>query len=150
MTSKMTKFLFLFLSGTYLFMHPLLASDENELRIGIIIDGPWKKNVEYISLIKSEILELTGTEFQVSFPEDKQIEGNWNIPRIKTAVSDMLVDPDVDLILTLGVIASHEIATKDKLEKPVSGRNMPFEQIMREKALEAFELWDKSDLKVKY
>jgi len=119
MKYKMTNFLFLILSGMFLLIHTLLAGDENELRIGMIIDGPWKKNVQYISLIKSEILELTGSEFAVSFPEEKQIEGNWDISRIKTAVTEMLNDPDVDLILTLGVIASHEIATKEKLKKPV-------------------------------
>jgi outer membrane protein TolC len=96
-----------------------MAKDEKILRIGIIIDGPWKKNVEYVTMIKSEILELTRNEFDVRFPEDKQIEGDWIITRIKAAVSELLADPDVDLILTLGVIASHEIARKDKLEKLV-------------------------------
>jgi outer membrane protein TolC len=119
MNYKKTKSLYLMLSGIFLFVYTLLASDKNELRIGMIIDGPWKKNIEYISLIKSEILELTGTEFDVNFPDDKQIEGNWDRSRIKTAVTEMLKDPEVDLILTLGVIASHEIATKEKLQKPV-------------------------------
>jgi outer membrane protein TolC/ABC-type uncharacterized transport system substrate-binding protein len=64
-------------------------------------------------------LELTGTEFEVSFPRDKQLEGNWDISRIKSEVSKLLADPEVDLILTLGVIASHEICIKQKLEKPV-------------------------------
>jgi len=119
MTNKIRTILILIIISHHLFIHILLANDKDDLRIGIIVDGPWKKNVEYITMIKSEILELTGTEFDVHFPESKMIEGNWNITRIKSAVSELLADPDVDLILTLGVIASHEIARKDKLEKPV-------------------------------
>ncbi len=101
------------------FTHSLLANDKDILRIGIVIDGPWKRNTEYVNMIKSEILELTRDEFDVRFPENTLIEGNWSITRIKSAVSELLADPEVDLILTLGVIASHEIAKRDKLGKPV-------------------------------
>ncbi len=99
--------------------HSLHANDKNIFNIGIIIDGQWSKNTEYIAMIKSEILELTRNEFDVRFPQDKQFEGDWKIQRIKSAVENLLADKDVDLVLTLGVIASHEIATRKKLEKPV-------------------------------
>jgi outer membrane protein TolC/ABC-type uncharacterized transport system substrate-binding protein len=119
MTIRIKKFLLIILPGLLLFTHTLPANDKDVLHIGIIVDGPWKKNAQYITMIKSEILELTGTEFEVSFPRDKQIEGNWDHLRIKSAVSELLADQEVDLVLTLGVIASHEIARRQELEKPV-------------------------------
>jgi outer membrane protein TolC len=119
MSDKTNRVFILIVFSFILYVNHLQAEQKDVTHIGIIIDGPWKKNVQYVEMIKSEILELTGSEFEVSFPEDKQIEGNWEIPRIKSAVLDLISDPDVDLILTLGVIASHEIATKGKLDKLV-------------------------------
>jgi outer membrane protein TolC len=119
MANKSAKFIMIAIVCFFLFSPTLQARDEKILRIGIIIDGPWKRNIEYVTMIKSEILELTGSEFDVRFPKNKMIEGNWNVTRIRSAVSDLLADPDVDLVLTLGVIASHEIAKKANLTKPV-------------------------------
>ena len=119
MANKYVKIILITIIFSFLLNPTLNAKDEKILRIGIIIDGPWQRNIEYVTMIKSEILELTGSEFDVRFPENKVIVGNWNITQIKSAVSNLLADPEVDLVLTLGVIASHEIARIEELEKPV-------------------------------
>ena len=48
-------YIFLFL---FLFIE-LLSADEKEITIGIIIDGPWQRNQEYVQMINQEIIELT-------------------------------------------------------------------------------------------
>jgi len=101
-----------------IFTESLFAGDK-DIQIGMIIDGPWKRNEAYVQLIKNEILELTQAEFKVSFPRNKIIEGNWNLERVKSAVVELLTDNETDLVLTLGVIASNEIVKQHRLNKPV-------------------------------
>ena len=55
MTNNSVKFFLITILFSVLITQILKADDEDILRIGIIVDGPWKKNVQYISLIKSEI-----------------------------------------------------------------------------------------------
>ena len=96
-----------------------LTGKDKTIEIGIIVDGSWQQNSEYIELIIKEINELTESEFTVLFPEDKIIVCDWSGNKVKSAVDKLLSDQDVDFILTLGVIASHEIAKRTILEKPV-------------------------------
>ena len=48
MANKSAKFIMIAILCSFLFTHTLLAKDKNILRIGIIIDGPWQRNIEYV------------------------------------------------------------------------------------------------------
>ena len=89
------------------------------VRIGQVIDGSWGENNEMLQNIKHEILALTEDEFNVRFPEDKTVQANWTLDQIKVALDRLLSDRDVDLILTLGSISSHEACRRVTLSKPV-------------------------------
>ncbi len=93
-----------------------------KVRIGIVADGPyqdygWGKVVKSKLFLK-EILELTRGEFDVIFPKNRFVHGNWSVKRIKRAVDFLLADPSIDLILALGVLASHDISRRPYLPKP--------------------------------
>ena len=87
--------------------------------IGVVFDGPWEQNEKILNLFEREILELTRKEYNVAFPLKKQIICDWQLENIKSAIDQMLADPDIHLVLTMGVIASYEAANRDKLIKPV-------------------------------
>ncbi len=88
-------------------------------RIGMVIDGDYELNEEYLSFWRKEILELTRGDFDVQFPEDKFIVADWTAEGVKAAMDRLLTDPDVDLVLAMGVIASHDVAVRGNLPKPV-------------------------------
>jgi hypothetical protein len=55
-------------------------------RIGIVMDGYWEQNEEYLPFFRTEILELTQGEFDVRFPKDKFIEADWTVEVSKTQI----------------------------------------------------------------
>ena len=89
------------------------------VRIGIVRDGPAARLPDYSSLIKEEILRLTTREFNVLFPTDKNVHGSWKTAKIKSAIDALLADPEVDLIIGLGFLASNDLCQRKKLPKPV-------------------------------
>lgn len=89
------------------------------VRIGFVIDGPWERAEEVRSTFERELVDLLGGEFDVRFPASARIEADWTLVGIEAAINQLLEDPDVDLIITLGVIASGNVARRGSLPKPV-------------------------------
>lgn len=95
------------------------ASKQPVVQIGTVADGPSKRLSNIGRLIQKEILELTRGEFDVRFPDKKQLDGSWSMPGIHGTVENLLADPKIDLIIALGVIASNDLAQRKRLRKPV-------------------------------
>ncbi len=95
------------------------SSSNAAMRIGFVQDGRWQEIDQFHGSIKSEILELTAGEFQVSFPPTKRLDGEWSVAQVRSAVDKILADPDVDLVISLGLISSYELARRENLPKPV-------------------------------
>ncbi len=87
--------------------------------VGLVIDGPWGEENQMLNSVKQEILELTRGEFDVHFPPDKTIEGDWTLTGVKSAINQLLTDEAVDIIITLGSISSFEVCRRAELSKPV-------------------------------
>jgi len=88
------------------------------LRIGVVLDGPWTGNEPLLELFKSEILALTSGEFEVAFPADKVVTGDWTMASVKQAADRLYSDPEVELLLAIGVLTSHDLAHRGPLPKP--------------------------------
>jgi outer membrane protein TolC len=116
---KQTKYLvfklilFYFLSG---FSNSIVAKT---ITIGIIVDGTNKKEILPIQQIKQEIITLNQGEFAISFPAEKVINAHWELNNIRAAIATLNADKNVDLIITQGLISSHEAAHFKHLKKPV-------------------------------
>lgn len=95
------------------------AQNQPVIQIGFVVDGPWEGNQEIRGMFEKEILALTSGEFDVRFPQDKTIIGDWTPESIRRAIDRLLADPKADLIITLGVISSNEICLRVDLSKPV-------------------------------
>ena len=89
------------------------------IRIGVVHDGPIKRELLPIKQIKEEIKSLTSGEFNVLFPDDKVRHGNWDVETINAVLTEALNDPEVDLIITNGLLSSHQAAQIENLNKPV-------------------------------
>lgn len=95
------------------------AAGQKVWRIGIVLDGPWAREQHLIQVLQNEITELTSDEFDVRFPKDKILHGNWTLKGVNRAIDQQLRDPQVDLVIALGTVSSSEIARRKRLSKPV-------------------------------
>ena len=86
---------------------------------GLVLDGPWERNDEVRGIFEGEILDLVGNDFDVRFPEDKRRLADWSLAGVAAAVDGLMGDPDVDLILTMGPVASTYAARLEVFPKPL-------------------------------
>jgi len=87
--------------------------------IGVVEDGPLPRPIVSPSQLEQEISGLVGDEFVVTMPADKRLDGGWSIEGVRAALQQQLDDPDVDIVITTGLIASNEAAKLQDLSKPV-------------------------------
>ncbi len=89
------------------------------IRVGIVLDGPIKREILPINQIIKEVKELTAGEFNIEFPQDKVLHGNWRVDGINKSLHELLNDPSVDMIIANGLLSSHQAAQIETLNKPV-------------------------------
>lgn len=89
------------------------------VRIGTVLDGPISPDAEMRVDVQREIVSLLSGRFAVEFPQDKQIVGDWTPNRVRMAVDSLLADPEVDVVLVLGVFGPAYVARRGELSKPV-------------------------------
>ncbi len=89
------------------------------ITVGVVIDGPWERNESVLALFVTEIEDLIGADFGGRVPAAKVIIGDWTSAGVRSAIDRQLGDPEVDILLALGVLASNEAAQRTNLPKPV-------------------------------
>ncbi len=109
------KSLILFVVGLY---WAVVAQAASAITIGVVTDGPMTDLDRARELFLGEIIALTEGEFNVRFPESKQLDGNWSIEDINGALTRLQRDPGVDIVLALGFVSSQIAATGIELHKP--------------------------------
>jgi len=89
------------------------------LRVGIVTDGRNDREILSPASIEQQIEQVTGKDPQVVLPADKRFAGDWSVAGADAALDRALSDKDVDVIVTLGILASQQAAHREKLTKPV-------------------------------
>ena len=105
-----------------------------ETTIGIINDGPRSRSLIPLESIESEVTALTAGEFDVHFPDEKILEGDWTRAGAQRVFEQQLADSEVDIIICLGIMTCHVAGVHPELSKPVivsivadaSLQNFPF------------------------
>jgi outer membrane protein TolC/ABC-type uncharacterized transport system substrate-binding protein len=97
----------------------LVSAQSRVVRIGVVIDGPWEQNDAVRRMTEREIRTLTEGEFDVQFLAEKLVTADWTAASVRSAIDQMLADPEVDLLLAMGVLASQDVSTRGDLPKPV-------------------------------
>jgi len=98
----------------------LFAQQERAIfNIGIVTDGSTTRDLEMIELFQQEIQILAEEEFLVKFPKSMVLSGKDTAKGVNRALDRLFANPDTDLVLTLGTIASSEVLRRKTLSKPV-------------------------------
>jgi outer membrane protein TolC len=113
---------------------PQTSPAQDPVRVGFVLDGPGRFDQGW-HIIREEILRLTEGEFDVQFPEDKTIIADWDSQKIRAAISRLLADEDVDVVITVGLLSSNDICKRGELPKPAIApyvinpglQNIPYE-----------------------
>ncbi len=93
------------------------SNAQRPVTIGIVVDGPWDENATIRQLFISEIEEILAGEFTPTFTATRT--GSWTIESVRAATDELLADRSVDLVLTLGPLATHDVCQRGALPKPV-------------------------------
>ncbi len=89
------------------------------INVGIVLDGPVKREFLPLNQIIKEVQDLNAGEFNIVFPKDKIRHGNWQATEINSQLTDLLADPTIDLIIANGLVSSHQASRIKNLNKPV-------------------------------
>ena len=89
------------------------------LRIGVVVDGPWERNGTVQDLLRKEVTDVLGTAVTAIFPPDAFLVGDWTLETARELNTRLLEDPQIDMVLGMGLITSHDLATRGPLPKPV-------------------------------
>jgi len=95
------------------------ARAQRQVRIGFVLDGPSPENETLLAMFQSELTHLLQSEFDIQFPVEGTRTADFTTAGVRAANSESLEDPAVDLLITLGMIASLDACQRETLAKPV-------------------------------
>ena len=124
---KIRHFLLCFLFFTLLitiFLLPCLAQEveKEPLVIGIVTDGRAHLTNRFIDDVRTELKTLLSRDMQLIFKESQDFDAGWKMEKVREVLWNALNDPETDLILCAGIMATLAAGTEDRhLTKPVVG-----------------------------
>jgi outer membrane protein TolC len=84
--------------------------------VAVVSDGePQGNSAAMLGLFQDEILNLTEGEFDVRF---KTFESHWTAASIQSAMAAAYADPDIDLVVVLGISANQLLIGLETFAKP--------------------------------
>lgn len=113
------------LAGILTAWFPILAHSQGQnisnktIQIGIVVDGPWERNKEVITLLEKEVSDVLAEDVGVRFPSDKILEGDWTVEGVRKLNDRLLSDPQLDILIGFGVFTSQDLCLRKALPKPV-------------------------------
>ena len=87
--------------------------------VGIVSDGTTPDDLELVHLFQKEIEAMAEGEFVVKFPRSVILSGKDTAAGAQRALARLYANPEVDLVLALGPIASIEAYRETDRPKPV-------------------------------
>ncbi|MCH2108391.1 MAG: TolC family protein [Polyangiaceae bacterium] len=97
---------------------PATAAPKKTTRIGVIVDGKSEYYQRLGESFQREAVALTSNEFDVQVNPENVIECDFTKKCVDDAIRRLLNDPQVDIIVAHGFIASNELAHRKTLKKP--------------------------------
>jgi len=88
------------------------------VEIALVKDGPSQADFLSEAQIRQEILDLLSGEFNVTFTHEQETTADWTVTGVNALIERLYQNPDVDIIVTLGAIASSEISKRSRYSKP--------------------------------
>jgi len=88
------------------------------VKIGVVVDGPWERNAEILELFQTEIRALLESDYTVEFPASAILTADWSPTRVRAHLDALYSDQDIDVVIAMGVMASHDASHRGPLPKP--------------------------------
>ena len=106
------------------------AASQKTVRIGVLVDGPYWYNKEFLKHIKKELNELNDETYKIVFPEEAVLNGDYNLIKIRRIARELVSGKKVDVIIAIGGASSGIFFEMDPLPVPVVAITifMPFEK----------------------
>ena len=89
------------------------------VRVGVLVDGESATVEALEEHIRRELAILVEGEFEVRFEARHRLSAAWTPDGADGALRTLLADPEVDLVLAVGLLASQRLCCLGKLPKPV-------------------------------
>jgi outer membrane protein TolC/ABC-type uncharacterized transport system substrate-binding protein len=87
--------------------------------VGLLLDGKWQGDKAALDELILQCNELLLGEFDIKFPEDKILSGDWEINKINSLYDQLINDPEVDIVIAYGEVSSNVAVFRGEYPKPV-------------------------------
>jgi outer membrane protein TolC/ABC-type uncharacterized transport system substrate-binding protein len=87
--------------------------------VGILLDGRWEGDKLALDELILQCNELLKGEFNIKFPENKILSGDWDLDKTNSSLLQLLNDSEVDIVIAYGEISSRLAVFTPNLSKPV-------------------------------
>jgi outer membrane protein len=105
--------------GALLLTLVMASAQAREIRVAVVTDGTAGRMVFSAASIEKELVNVAAPDTQILLPESKRFAGDWSLAGAGAALDRALADRDVDVVLTIGILASQQAARRKSLPKPV-------------------------------
>jgi len=89
------------------------------VNIAVVRDGPTGREFLTVEHVRAAVAETVTADIDVRFPAEHMYVADWTLRGVDTAIDRALAAKDVDAVLLLGVLASHQAAQRPSLPRPV-------------------------------
>jgi len=95
------------------------AQNRAPARVALVVDGPGAGYRELAAGVRSEMSALLGDNRPLTFvPEGDAAFQDFQPATVARALDRAYADPDVDLVIAVGIIAARNVADRGRLAKP--------------------------------
>ncbi|HSD70657.1 MAG TPA: TolC family protein [Woeseiaceae bacterium] len=95
------------------------GAQTERMRVAVITDGPTDRQVLSVEFFRQAVLDTVAGTVDIEFVTDPRYVGDWTLRGVDAAIDRALAEPDVDVVLPIGILGSHQAATRSVLTKPV-------------------------------
>jgi hypothetical protein len=88
------------------------------LTVGVLDDGPAARPIISAQTLAIEANAVLGDPSTIAFPEHLRLDGGWTPAGVERALDQLERDPEVDIVVTIGFIASHFAGQRQNFPKP--------------------------------
>jgi outer membrane protein TolC len=97
---------------------PFQSATGQQVTIGVVTDGPGLEN-EIVQRVEAELMQLADPALSIRFKSVPEFDARWDATKYGEVVRNALNDPEVDMILAVGMMVEFEAVQPDLvLTKP--------------------------------
>ncbi|ANM30239.1 hypothetical protein ABI59_12585 [Acidobacteria bacterium Mor1] len=97
------------------------------VQVGVIFDGTGNgqdvlligEQARALAALREQTHALTRRQFDVRFDEKHLVTGDWTLESIRRGIDKLLADPEVDVVVSLGALATNDLVRRGPMPKPV-------------------------------